>query len=674
MNQKESDLSALSSDSKNAPNRVVIENVKPCVDCGRFAIKRCIGEFVEVSADIFVDGHDVVKGAIQFRKTGENHWQEAAMDNLGNDVFSGSFPVDELGLYEYTVRAWIDRFESIRRDMIKKWEAGQETGSEILELAAEIRLASKRASTKDSEILESKAKEISGISNPSAAVEASKSEELRTLMQQHTDPARNVTFHLILEVIVERELARFSTWYEMFPRSCTSSSEVSGTFRNCEQRLSYIAEMGFNVLYLPPIHPIGITQRKGPNNKLLSGPKDPGSPWAIGSKEGGHKEIHSELGTIEDFDRLVESAGKLGIEIALDLAYQCSPDHPYVHEHPEWFRHRPDGSIKYAENPPKKYQDIYPIDFESRDWKALWKELKSVVLFWIQHGVKIFRVDNPHTKSFRFWEWMIAEVKKEHADTIFLSEAFTRPKVMKHLAKSGFSQSYTYFTWRNTNYELTEYFRELTQTGVREYMRPNLFVNTPDILHEYLQAGKCPAFMIRLVLAATLGASYGIYGPPFELCISDALHGTEEYLDSEKYQIRVWDLASDQNLKGFISQVNKIRKENPALQFNFPLKFCSTDNEMLISYIKHLPDFSNTLLIVVNLDTHYRQSGWVELPIEELNLPKDKNYQVQDLLTGERFLWHGNRNYVELNPLSIPAHIFRIRRKIKTEHDFDYYL
>lgn len=667
-------MEALKSKIKMDPNRVVIENAKPCVDCGRFPIKRTAGEFVNVTADIFADGHDVVKGAIQYRKKDQTDWHEVGMQNLGNDAFSGSFQVLEIGTYEYTVLGWIDRFESIRRDMIKKWEAGQEISSEIVELAAEIQLASGHAPAPDSKTLKSIAQELTSISEPSMCVQAVQSDVLPLLMGRYEDRSRMASYPSVMAVSVERERARFGSWYEMFPRSCTTRAEVHGTFRSCEQRLSYIAEMGFDVLYLPSIHPIGTTHRKGPNNTLLAGPKDPGSPWAIGSKEGGHKSVHPELGTIADFDRLVESARKIGIEIALDLAYQCSPDHPYVKDHPEWFRHRPDDSIKYAENPPKKYQDIYPVDFESEDWQSLWEELKSVVLFWIQHGVRIFRVDNPHTKSFRFWEWIISELRSDHSEIIFLSEAFTRPKVMEHLAKLGFSQSYTYFTWRNTKQELTEYFQELTQTEVREYMRPNLFVNTPDILHEYLQAGKCPAFKIRLVLAATLGASYGIYGPAFELCETNAVHGTEDYLDSEKYQIRVWDLGSSQSLKEFILRVNQIRKENPALQFNFPLKFYATDNEMLICYLKHSPDFSNTMLMVVNLDPHYTQAGWVDLPIEELNLPKEKSYQVHDLLTLERFLWHGNRNYVELNPLISPAHIFRVRRKIKTEHDFDYYL
>jgi starch synthase (maltosyl-transferring) len=673
-NKIDKEISLSKSQSKLDPQRVVIENVKPCIDCGHFPIKRTIGEIVRVTADIFADGHEVVKGAIYCRKKDQNDWQEVAMENLGNDAFSGSFQVFEMGIYEYTVKGWIDRFQSIRQDMIKKWEAGQEISSEILELAAEIQSTSKRADNQDSKLLQSKAKELTAISEPSVGVQLAQSNELSLLMDRYKDPSRMASFPLVFEVNVERERARFGAWYEMFPRSCTTKADVHGTFRSSEQRLSDIAQMGFDVLYLPPIHPIGTTYRKGPNNALLAAPGDLGSPWAIGSKEGGHKSVHPELGTIDDFDRLVKAARKQGIEIALDLAYQCSPDHPYVREHPEWFRHRPDGTIKYAENPPKKYQDIYPVDFECKDWKGLWEELKSVAVFWIQHGVSIFRVDNPHTKSFRFWEWMIREIRKDYPETIFLSEAFTRPKVMKHLAKLGFSQSYTYFTWRNTKHELTEYFQELTQNEVREYMRPNLFANTPDILHEYLQAGKCPAFKIRLVLAATLGASYGIYGPAFELCETNAIPGTEDYVDSEKYQIRVWDLEEKQTLKEFITKVNQIRRENPALQFNFPLKFYPTDNEMMLCYIRHTPDFSNTMLIVVNLDPHYTQSGWITLPIEELNLPREKNFQVHDLLTGERYLWQGNRNFVQLNPVISPAHIFRVRRKIKTEHDFDYYL
>ncbi len=501
------------------------------------------------------------------------------------------------------------------------------------------------------------------------------SEVLALRMLASADPGDVVRSEPVLEVIVERERARFGAWYEIFPRSSGTDPGRGAQFADAEKRLSSIASMGFDVVYLPPIHPIGTTHRKGPNNTLAAGPGDPGSPWAIGSSEGGHKAIDPALGTLDDFQRFVRSARDAGLEVALDLAFQCSPDHPYVREHPEWFRKRPDGSIKYAENPPKKYQDIYPLDFECASWSALWRELKQVVLFWIDQGVVVFRVDNPHTKSFRFWEWLIAEVRRDHPEVIFLAEAFTRPKVLRHLAKVGFSQSYTYFTWRNTKLELETYLTELTQTDFAEYLRPNLFVNTPDILHEYLQFGGRPAFQTRLVLAATMGASYGIYGPVFELVETAAVPGTEEYQDSEKYQVRVWDWNQPGNIRAFISRVNRIRRENEALHQNRNLRFYDIDNDRMIFYGKATDDLSNVILVVVNLDPHNPQSGWLELPVEQLGIAgESKSYQMHDLLSDARYLWQGERNFVRLDPRESPAHIFRLRRKIRTEHDFDYFL
>jgi starch synthase (maltosyl-transferring) len=433
--------------------------------------------------------------------------------------------------------------------------------------------------------------------------------------------------------------------------------------------------MGFDVLYLPPIHPIGMTQRKGKNNSLTPTPEDTGVPWAIGSKEGGHKSVNPELGTLEDFRHFVAKAREYGIDIALDIAFQCSPDHPYVREHPEWFRKRPDGTIQYAENPPKRYEDIYPFDFETEDWPGLWEELKSIFLFWAEQAVHIFRVDNPHTKTFPFWEWVIAEVKRDYPDAIFLSEAFTRPKVMYRLAKLGFTQSYTYFAWRNTKWDLTQYFTELTKTEVREFFRPNLWPNTPDILTEYLQTGGRPAFMARLVLAATLGANYGIYGPAFELCENRPReHGSEEYLDSEKYQIRHWDIDDRNSLKEIIAVVNRIRRDNPALQSDWSLLFHPTDNEQLICYSKQTEDLSNIILVVVNVDPYHTHSGWVDLSSQQLGLGQDEAFRVHDLLINARYLWQGHRNYVELNPHSIPAHIFRVNRRVRSERDFDYYM
>jgi starch synthase (maltosyl-transferring) len=477
-----------------------------------------------------------------------------------------------------------------------------------------------------------------------------------------------------LTVIVDRPRASFSAWYEMFPRSA-SGSDRHGTLKDVEKQLPYVASMGFDVLYLPPIHPIGQSHRKGPNNAEVAGTGDPGSPWGIGSQEGGHKSIHPQLGTMEDFESLLKAAESQGIELAMDIAFQCSPDHPYVREHPEWFRKRPDGSIQYAENPPKKYQDIFPIDFETDAWQSLWEELKSVFLFWIDKGVRIFRVDNPHTKPFPFWEWVIGEIRRDYPETIFLAEAFTRPKVMYRLAKAGFTQSYTYFAWRDTKWELTKYFTELTQSTVREFFRPNLWPNTPDILPESLQVGGRPAFMTRLVLAATLAGNYGVYGPPFEHGWSAPReYGSEEYLNSEKYQLQKHDLERPDSLKDFIARVNTIRRDSPAIAHRGVLKFHQAENEQIICFSRTAPDQSDIVLVIVNLDHHYRQSAWIELPISEMDLPTDRPYQMHDLLTDARYLWHGNRNYVELDPASSPAHIFRIRRRSRSERDFEYYL
>jgi starch synthase (maltosyl-transferring) len=469
--------------------------------------------------------------------------------------------------------------------------------------------------------------------------------------------------------------ARFSSWYELFPRSTAEEPGKHGTFADCEKRLEYIADMGFNVVYLPPIHPIGHLFRKGRNNAPAAQPGDCGSPWAIGSAEGGHKAIHSELGTIEDFRHFVARAGELGLSVALDIAFQAAPDHPYVREHESWFRKRPDGTIQYAENPPKKYQDIFPLDFESDDWTGMWEELKSVFLYWLDQGVTIFRVDNPHTKAFPFWEWVIAEIKREHPEVLFLAEAFTRPKVMYRLAKIGFSQSYTYFPWRNGKDEIAAYLTELTQSPVREFLRPNQWTNTPDILTEFLQIGGRAAFAIRLLLAATLGASYGVYGPAFELLENRPLRrGSEEYLDSEKYEIRHWDLERPDSLRPLMTRVNEIRNSNPALQNDWSLRFHSINNDQLLCYSKESEDRSNLLLIVVNLDPHYTQAGYVTLPLNELEISHDRAYEAEDLLTGERYLWHGERNYLELNPARQSGHILKIHRSLKVETDFEYFL
>jgi starch synthase (maltosyl-transferring) len=662
---------------EQAPLRVIIEGVSPEVDGGRFPIKRTVGEDVVVSADIFTDGHDAIVAMLRHRPAGAADWTEVPMTFLGNDRWTGRFTVTAQGWHEYTIQAWADRYASWHKELIKKHEAGQQDlTSELLEGAELVREAARRPAGPDADWLQERARFLAGPEGQAARVRAGLERDLAERMARYPDRRAASSYDRTLRIMVERERARFGAWYEMFPRSAAERGR-HGTFRDVELRLPYVAEMGFDVLYLPPVHPIGRAFRKGPNNSLTPGPSDPGSPWAIGGPEGGHKAIHPELGTIEDFDRLVARARELGIELALDIAFQCSPDHPYVKEHPQWFRHRPDGTIKYAENPPKKYQDIYPIDFECADWKALWAELRDVFLFWIGHGVSIFRVDNPHTKPFRFWDWVIKEVWDRHPDTIFLSEAFTRPKVMRRLAKGGYTQSYTYFTWRNTKWELTEYLAELTQGESAEYMRGNLFANTPDILPEFLQVGGRPAFMIRLALAATLGASYGIYGPPFEQCVGTSVRpGSEEYLDSEKYQVTHWDLDAPWSLRDYIARINEIRRENPALHYNRNLRFFDVDNEAILCYGKSTPDHTNLVLVIVNLDPYHKQSGWVQLPVHELGLGSGpgESYQVHDLISDARYLWHGSSNYVELDPQVSPAHILRVRRKIRTEHDFDYFM
>lgn len=656
-------------------NRVVIEGVQPEIDGGRFPIKRVTGEQVAVEADVFADGHDLVSGALLYRFESDREWAEVPLEPLLNDRWRASFSVTRMGRYLYTLRAWVDHFKSWRRDTEKKLAAGQDIS---LEIVSGTTLVRKAAESSRADAAARLSEWLGKIESAGDSAEKSRllfSPSLLQLMSQEA-PRRHVTvYDRELPVQVDRPRARFSTWYEMFPRSCSQTPGRHGTFLDCIEQLPYIAAMGFDVLYLPPIHPIGGINRKGPNNAVVAQPEDPGSPWAIGSAEGGHKSIHPDLGTPEDFRRLVREAEKREIEVALDLAYQCAPDHPYAREHPEWFRHRPDGSIQFAENPPKRYEDIYPFDFECEDVEPLWKELKSVVLFWIEHGVKIFRVDNPHTKPFPFWEWLIGGIKQEFPEAIFLSEAFTRPKVMYRLAKLGFTQSYTYFAWRNTRWELQEYLSELTQTPVREFFRPNLWPNTPDILTQYLQAGGRPAFIIRLVLAATLGASYGIYGPAFELVENRAREwGSEEYLDSEKYQIRQWDRSSPDSLKDVIGRVNRIRRENPALQWNDRLRFHSTDNDNLIAYSKESEDGSNLILTAVNLDPYHTQSGWLDFPLEEFQIDPHQSFQVHDLLTGARYLWQGRRNYIELNPHAAPAHIFRVRRRVRSEHDFEYFM
>ncbi len=667
--------SAAGKPKQDGRRRVVLEGVTPEIDGGRFPAKRTIGDVVRVEADIFTDGHDAMSAMLLSRHEKTKTWAEQPMIALVNDRWFGEFPVAELGRYRYTLRAWVDHWETWRRDLLKRIQANGDAPIDYLIGGELVEAAAGRAKQPDAAWLKQQAEflraEGDAIERRTRAIAAT----LNDVMVRYPDRRFETEFERELVIIVDPVRARFSSWYEFFPRSAGANANEHGTFKDCEARLPYIAEMGFDVVYLPPIHPIGNTFRKGPNNSVTAEPGDLGSPWAIGAAEGGHKAIHPQLGTLQDFRQFVERTSQLGMQVALDVAFQVSPDHPYVKEHEEWFRKRPDGTIQYAENPPKKYQDIYPFDFETPKWFELWQELKSVFTYWIDQGVRIFRVDNPHTKAFPFWEWCITEIKKDSPDVLFLSEAFTRPKIMYRLAKLGFSQSYTYFPWRNAKYELTSYLTELTKTQVREFFRPNQWPNTPDILTEFLQLGTRPAFMIRFLLAATLGANYGIYGPAFELLEGRALRrGSEEYLDSEKYQIRHWDLDAPNSLREFIALVNRIRRDNPALQTDWQLEFHPVDNEQLICYSKRSADGSNLILVVVNLDPHYRQSGFVELPLSQLEIEEDRPYQANDLLTGARYMWTGPRNYVELDPASVPGHIFRIRRRLRVETDFEYFL
>ncbi len=672
MEKTEEGLSGVPSEGRA---RVIIESVSPQVDAGRFPAKRTVGDTVDVEADIFTDGHDAISAVLLYRHESERNWREVRLRALVNDRWRGVFSVTDFGRYRYTIHAWVDHWETWLRDLRKRIEANTDADVDYMIGADYIEQAAERAENPDRSFLLKQAQGLRDEAQPELRRSTALSPPLNETMLRYPDRRFATLFERELAIVVDPVRARFSSWYELFPRSTSPNPGAHGTLTDCQARLPYIAGMGFDVVYLPPVHPIGMKFRKGKNNSVVAEADDVGSPWAIGSPEGGHKAVHPMLGTLEDFRAFVRGAGEFGIQVALDIAFQVSPDHPYVAEHESWFRKRPDGTIQYAENPPKKYQDIYPFDFETLKWKELWEELKSVFTFWIEQGVHIFRVDNPHTKSFAFWEWAITELKKETPDVLFLSEAFTRPKIMYRLAKLGFSQSYTYFPWRNAKRELTEYLTELTQTPVRDFFRPNQWPNTPDILTEFLQIGSRAAFLIRFLLAATLGANYGIYGPAFELLESRPLRpGSEEYLNSEKYQIREWDLERPDSLRDLIALVNRIRHQNPALQTDWTLQFHPVDNDQLICYSKSASDGSNLILMVVNLDPHHTQSGFVDLPLDRLGIEEDRPYQANDLLTGAHYVWSGRRNYVELRPDALPGHIFQMRRRLRVENDFEYFL
>jgi starch synthase (maltosyl-transferring) len=673
--QQESSATDLRIPGGEGRRRAVIERVTPSVDDGRFPIKRTLGDRVVVEADVFVDGHDAVSVVLAHKRGSDAGWTEWPMEPLGNDRWRGEFSVPHIGRYVYTVIAWADAFGTWRRDLAKRVEARQEVSVDLLVGARLVAAAAERATTDEGASLREWAAELGGDGPAPVRAARALAEELAIVMARNPDRRFATTYDRVLDVVVDQVRARFSAWYELFPRSTSPDPGRPGTFRDVIARLPYVSDLGFDVLYLPPIHPIGRTFRKGPNNVTVSGQDDPGVPWAIGAAEGGHPSISPDLGTLEDFRELVAAAADRGIAVALDIAYQASPDHPFVREHPGWFRQRPDGTVQYAENPPKKYQDIYPFDFESEDWRALWSGLLDVIRFWMDQGVRIFRIDNPHTKPFAFWQWLIAEIKLEDPDVLFLGEAFTRPKVMYRLAKVGFSLSYTYFTWRTAKQELMDYFTELTATNLREFFRPSLWPNTPDILHEVLQRGGRPAFGLRFVLAAMLGATYGIYGPAYELTEHLPIEpGSEEYRDSEKYQVRHWDLEREDSLAPLISRVNRIRRDHPALQSNDGLAFHAIDDNSLIAFSKRTPDCSDVILTVVNLDPHRAHGGMLELPLGELGIDEAGTYEAHDLLSGATYRWQGPHNRVEIDPQISPAQIFQLRRRPRSETHFETYL
>ena len=660
------------SPAKDGRRRVVVEGLAPEVDCGRFPVKRVVGDAVEVRADVFADGHDVVAAAVRYRHERERRWREARMRPLGNDRYAGTFTVDRLGCYRFGVTGWVDGFATWREQLERRVSAGQDVRGELEDGARLVDAAAGAAPASAAADLVARS-DLIRAADADQAVSAALDEGLAELMHEHDPRPHAVESADLVTVCVEPQLARCSAWYELFPRSLGEGG-AHGTLRDVEAALPRIAGMGFDVVYLPPVHPIGQTKRKGPNNTPESAAGDTGSPWAIGAAEGGHTAVHPDLGSVADVRTLAAACAEHDMALALDLAFQCSPDHPWVSEHPEWFRHRADGTIRYAENPPKRYEDIYPLDFECEAWEALWQALLEVVRFWIEQGIAVFRVDNPHTKPFAFWEWLIAEVKRDHPDVIFLAEAFTRPRVMERLAKVGFSQSYTYFAWRHTKHELEDYLRELTTTSLADYFRPNFWPNTPDILTEAMQVGGRPTFAARLVLAATLSASYGVYGPAFELVEQRGLRaGSEEYLDSEKYQLRAWDIDAPGSLAPLLTAVNAARRAHPALRANERLWFHGIGNDALIAYSKHTADLADIVIVVVNLDPHHVQSGWVDLPLAQLGIDADHPYQVHDLLDGETYVWHGPRNYVELDPERMPAHLFHVRRRLRSEQDFEYF-
>jgi starch synthase (maltosyl-transferring) len=644
----------------NGRQRVIISNISPAVENGKYIAKAVINEDFIISADIFGDGHDELNASVLIKHKKDRGWRELPMELVSNDHWELPFKPTQEGIYMFYIKGWVDHFTTWKKGLEKKFAAGQSIETELQIGIGLIEQAAEHAAKKDREFLLQWVKKLSIPENITAAVSLVMDEELARVLFANRDSALVSISSQSYEIEVERSKAGFSTWYELFPRSASPEPGKHGTFDDVKTLLPRIAAMGFDVLYLPPIHPIGISKRKGKNNSLEAAEDDPGSPWAIGSKDGGHQSIHPQLGTLKDFQALLKEAAKYEIEIALDIAFQCSPDHPFVKKHPQWFKWRPDGTVQYAENPPKKYEDILPFDFESEDWEELWYALKEIIEYWIGKGITIFRIDNPHTKALAFWEWAIDDIRKKNPHIIFLAEAFTRPRIMEQLAKAGFNQSYTYFTWRNTKAELEEYLTELTKTGQRYYFRPNFWPNTPDILPPGLTHGGDNAHIMRLILAATLSSNYGIYGPVYEFGLTEPMPGKEEYIHNEKYEIRHWNWDQYTRIKEIITRVNRIRKQNPALHTTWNIEFAKTDNDQIICYCKAAPEENNILIIAVNLDPFNTHSATVQLPLKKLGITEDSEFILKDLLSGDKYTWKGEWNYVQLNPHEMPAHIFKV--------------
>nr|WP_246702300.1 alpha-1,4-glucan--maltose-1-phosphate maltosyltransferase [Xanthobacter sp. SG618] len=639
--------------------RIAIERVTPSVDGGRFAVKRCVGDVVTVEADIFADGHDMLAAELRWRAADEKTWQRVPLVPTVNDRWQARFPLLRVGRHDFLIEAWWDHFGTFRRDLGKKRATGQKLAVEVSEGRALLEDALERAPKGPRGVIRDHLRRLKD--SEAAAVEALLSPTLAAAMAEADPRAFATGAAQLYPIECDREAAQFASWYELFPRSVTDDAARHGTLRDVMGRLPAIRDMGFDVLYFPPIHPIGRSHRKGRNNALEAGPDDPGSPYAIGAEAGGHEAIHPELGTFEDFRALVAAARAEGLEIALDFAVQCSPDHPWLKAHPDWFQWRPDGTIRYAENPPKKYEDIVNVDFYAKGAVPdLWLALRDVVEGWVRLGVRIFRVDNPHTKPFRFWEWLIADIRSRDPGVIFLAEAFTRPKLMYRLGKIGFSQSYTYFTWRNTKAELRDYLEELNRAPARDIYRPHFFVNTPDINPYFLQRFGRPGFLIRAALASMLSGLWGLYSG-FELCEAAPVPGKEEYLDSEKYEIRPRDYSGPGNIVAEITRLNAIRRAHPALQSHLNVTFYTAFDEQVLYFGKRLPDEDEMVLVAVSLDPHAPRSAAIEVPLWEFGLPDHAAVEVEDLLRDTRFTWTGKMQTIHLDPADLPYAIWRIR-------------